>query len=243
MYTMPQTVAHKGQRAFSLIELLVVVAITAVLAAVVIATLGAIREQARLSRGVANLKQIGNALHLYAVDNDGKLPYSWKQNVSDWGLEVSGYIQESGTRYSNSNAYRSEVFTDPSATIDGGTLHYSAHQLLMPTYSTNNYNDQVKIASIQNPSELVIVADSAQKDSGMSPAGLRPSYFKLTSAGFGGDLGDTVPLEDNKDGNAYAGNVRYRMKNNTAAKFLFVDGHVEVINMGELKYRNTVFQR
>ena len=240
---MPLTKEVGSHRAFSLVELLVVMAVIGILATIVITVIGSLREQARLSQGIANLKQIGNALHLYAVDHNGKLPYSWKQNDTDWGLEVSGYIQGSGTRYSSSNAYRSEVFTDPNASIDGGSLHFSAHQLLMPPYSKNNYNDQINIAAIQNPSELVIVADSAQNDGGMSQAGLRPRCFKLTSNDYTGDLNDPVPLDDNLDGNSYTGNVRYRVKNDTAAKFLFVDGHVEVINMGELKYRNTVFQR
>ena len=61
-------------RAFTLVELLVIVGVLSVLAALLLATLFSSREKARSIQCVANLKQWGVALRLYADENDDYLP-------------------------------------------------------------------------------------------------------------------------------------------------------------------------
>ena len=65
---------HPHSRAFTLIELLTVIAIIGVLAAILIPVVGAMRKSAQSSRCVSNLRQIGVAIQLYANDNRGTLP-------------------------------------------------------------------------------------------------------------------------------------------------------------------------
>jgi prepilin-type N-terminal cleavage/methylation domain-containing protein len=55
-------------RGFTLIELLVVIAIIALLLAILMPALSRAKEQAKRTRCLANLKQIGLAMHLYAGD-------------------------------------------------------------------------------------------------------------------------------------------------------------------------------
>jgi type II secretion system protein G len=61
--------ALAGQRGFTLVELMVVVAIIALLAAVVIPNYVHARAQAAVSQSESNLKEIATALELYYADN------------------------------------------------------------------------------------------------------------------------------------------------------------------------------
>jgi prepilin-type N-terminal cleavage/methylation domain-containing protein len=63
-----------SRAAFTLIELLTVIAIIGILASLVIATVGRVRETARRATCASNLRQAGSVLMLYAQDNRGLLP-------------------------------------------------------------------------------------------------------------------------------------------------------------------------
>ena len=64
----------KRQRGFTLIEILIVVAIIAILAAIIFPAFSRARESGRAIACVSNLKQIGMALNMYAEDYDGFHP-------------------------------------------------------------------------------------------------------------------------------------------------------------------------
>ena len=67
--------SHKrGASGFTLIELLVVIAIIALLLAILMPALQRVKNQAKQTRCLANLKQIGLAMHAYAGDYDYLLP-------------------------------------------------------------------------------------------------------------------------------------------------------------------------
>ena len=59
---------------FTLTELLVVVGIVAMIAAVLFPVFSSVRRQARMTECASNLHQIGLALHQYANDSDGNYP-------------------------------------------------------------------------------------------------------------------------------------------------------------------------
>jgi prepilin-type N-terminal cleavage/methylation domain-containing protein/prepilin-type processing-associated H-X9-DG protein len=62
------------RQAFTLIELLTVIAIIGILAAILIPVVGSVRESARTAQCASNLRQIGNGIALYAMDNQGNAP-------------------------------------------------------------------------------------------------------------------------------------------------------------------------
>src|SRR5438552_3088476 len=62
------------RRAFTLVELLTVIAIVALLAALVFPVFSRARESARATTCLSNLKQIGMGVHLYLQDYDETYP-------------------------------------------------------------------------------------------------------------------------------------------------------------------------
>lgn len=68
--------ALRNGSAFTLVELLTVIAIIALLAAILFPVFAAVRGKARQTVCVSNLKQIGMGIQMYAQDYDGMLPYA-----------------------------------------------------------------------------------------------------------------------------------------------------------------------
>lgn len=64
----------KTKRAFTLVELLVVVAIIAILALLVSVAAGSFQKKAQIAQSLANLKQLSSGLMTYATSHDGELP-------------------------------------------------------------------------------------------------------------------------------------------------------------------------
>jgi prepilin-type N-terminal cleavage/methylation domain-containing protein len=72
------TSGKRRHSAFTLVELLVVIGIVAVLMAILIPALGSARASARKIACMSNLRQIGVAVHVYANDNHGNIPFGPK---------------------------------------------------------------------------------------------------------------------------------------------------------------------
>ncbi len=68
------SVSARSRGAFTLIELLAVIAIIGVLAAIIIGSVSKIRDAARRTTCTSNLRQLGTAFNLYAADNRGLYP-------------------------------------------------------------------------------------------------------------------------------------------------------------------------
>ncbi|AHF89824.1 N-terminal cleavage protein [Opitutaceae bacterium TAV5] len=80
-------------RAFTLIELLTVIAIIGILAAIIIPTVGKVREAARLSKASSNIRQLQLANILHASEHKGRYVapklqggYWWYQNADYYRL-------------------------------------------------------------------------------------------------------------------------------------------------------------
>lgn len=109
-----QSISCQKLRAFTLTELLVVVAIIGVLAALVFSGIGKMRENSRSARCLSNLRQQGLAITAYAADNKGcGYPVYRDSQGPHWGAQIhvlvaGGYVTETG----------GDSLTDPVASTD-----------------------------------------------------------------------------------------------------------------------------
>src|SRR5262245_48525924 len=70
---LPYRVGPLAVAAFTLLELLVVIVVLSILAALLLPALGQAKEKARVVGCLSNLRQIGVAMHLYANDHEDEL--------------------------------------------------------------------------------------------------------------------------------------------------------------------------
>lgn len=93
---------HHGQKAFTLVELLIVIGIIALLISILLPSLARARQQAQAIVCLNNLRQIGTGVLMYTQDNNGYFPRASmtapmaspieynSQNLS-WGVPPTWY--------------------------------------------------------------------------------------------------------------------------------------------------------
>src|SRR6266566_7457778 len=72
-----------AQAGFTLVELLVAIAIIAILIAILLPVLGSVRERANRIKCAGNLRQLGTALYIYAADNKNNFPRTVQHPVEN----------------------------------------------------------------------------------------------------------------------------------------------------------------
>jgi prepilin-type N-terminal cleavage/methylation domain-containing protein/prepilin-type processing-associated H-X9-DG protein len=71
------------RKAFTLVELLVVIGIIAVLIGILLPALSKAREQANAVKCMANMQQIGVGIQIYVAQHKGKMPMCWERFWND----------------------------------------------------------------------------------------------------------------------------------------------------------------
>src|SRR5918998_1759616 len=78
---------HRARKAFTLVELLVVIGIIAVLIGILLPALNKARQQAATAKCLSNLRSIGHGIQMYAGEQNGFLVPGW---VADGDDDKSG---------------------------------------------------------------------------------------------------------------------------------------------------------
>ena len=67
---------QRASRAFSLVELLIVIAVTALLTSLMMPAIASLRDQVDRLISSSNMRQVGMGMTMHSGDNNGRLPYS-----------------------------------------------------------------------------------------------------------------------------------------------------------------------
>jgi prepilin-type processing-associated H-X9-DG protein len=137
---------RKKELGFTLIKLLVVIAIIAILAALLLPALSRAKEKARATQCLNNLKQIGPASVMYSSDNDEALPCS-QHNGASWVATLQPYT---GT-----NVYRC-----PSDPNKQRFYSYALNDFLLPPAVGSGAPDYTKTTSVPSPSQTFFMTEA-----------------------------------------------------------------------------------
>ena len=106
------------RRGFTVVELLIVIAIVGVLAALLMPAVGRARESARRTACLSNLRQVHQSFLLFAEENDGRVPIGYRAGRKQFNSMVySGTSKRFclfGALYRSGQMPRPEVFFCPS---------------------------------------------------------------------------------------------------------------------------------
>ena len=123
--------AQKHHAGFTLLELLVVVAIIAVLAGMLLPAVNMVRNNAKQTICMNNQRMMPMACVTYSNDWEGYLPYSSTLDGTPWNVTLNDYLETGGRVNTASTAKASKVFMCPmdprpySATLTSAPRSYS----------------------------------------------------------------------------------------------------------------------
>jgi prepilin-type N-terminal cleavage/methylation domain-containing protein len=219
--------------AFTLVELLVVITIIAILAALLFPALGSAKNKAKRTVCANNLRQINLGLRMYSDEHSDAAPPSL-QTSNSFPIDFAGYkkLMQSYVGLNGESSARDKLFACPADTFyydfTQSNLNYvaeSLHDQATNDYSSYWFNSGAetifgtnspglagrKLSSIKNPAKTVLVAEM-------------PAFFPWS-------WHDPKPPAKN-------GWVFFKDAKNMVS---FVDGHVSYIKIyWETKYSPTL---
>lgn len=234
--------------AFTLIELLAVIAIVGILAAILIPAVGKVRERANEATCASNLRQIGVAVGLYQAENNGAFP-----SVNDgsapgqhitWFEQLRPYLSQEIDGLSNTKII--DVIHCPSAEFykadaNGNrrnTHGYGWNPYLIPdtrVQSDGSRRSPYRAVKVQRPSEVALMADAGQR----SPSGWSFGYFVAKRGAYDPATAEqTIPESDFYGYGASEDNPGFAARHNGRGNVLFVDGHVESFAPEDFKQKH-----
>ena len=163
------------QAGFTLVELLVVIAVIGILAALAMTATAVARRESQASQCVSNLRQWCMAMNLYCADNAGYLPRRGQgvqpvfeiNRPTDWFNALPPYLGTASFQVlvSGSNGVLpprpgdNSIFVCPAATSSTAGKYFLCYGMNM-NLSTWNQLNATKLTQVPNPELLAFMADS-----------------------------------------------------------------------------------
>lgn len=165
------------QQAFTLVELLVVVAIIAIVAGILFPVFARARENARRISCLSNLKQIGMATLQYNQDFDERMPLTLMDSFFNGGTMHTTWVETTQPYLKSMQVFRcpdddDSSWTTPYSVWDDGTTtttpplinRFSSYQvnayLINWGFSSMPYSH---LSSLVSPSKVIYLAEAGEK--------------------------------------------------------------------------------
>lgn len=207
-------------RAFTLIELLVVISIIVLLISILLPALGTARKAAHTAVSMSNIRQITLALHMYAGDNKGSLPYAYFDETSGyiWPTLITGILDNAGTATMTGYLSDPGVFWSPGRLPWGGDPRTNL-RWTRPGYGVNHYGAMPLESDTKNPINLDQEAKAPHGKILLMAEAFRPAHLPNIDGRY--DLNGTTGV---------SGIFTY----NRAAVRSYVDGHAAHLDPTDL---------
>lgn len=162
--------------AFTLIELLTVIAIIGILASILIPVVGKVRESARQAVCTSNVRQLAMAMILYTGENNGYLPYPASgggdgvpPHANDWVYWQNGReLRNSAIGPYVGEALTEDLFRCPSddtRTAEQYGIYPFSYTL--NTYLTVNHQLGGRIGTLPYPSQIMMMGEEQSPNDGL----------------------------------------------------------------------------
>ena len=168
-------------RAFTLVEVLVVIAIIAILAALLFPVLSSAKGRAQRTACMNNLKQINIAIHAYADENNDTLPNVGMPTYITYREAVKGYAGLNGPSSANDRIFACPMDAFHYDENSGNFVPFGRHQSTNYDFASYSFNGAnlvtnipnfiytgllpgiggQKISTIKNPARTILVAEAS----------------------------------------------------------------------------------